>query len=491
MRLKIPGIAFLALVLAGLPVQGQQPAGPFEAIACAPRGADVAAALAGGFVHVTRDSGATWAGVFLDASFVDEGDDEDTESAQPEWPGPPIEDDLEDFEEGIDELEPEWLDGPEREQASGEAGAVRAMLAVADDGRWAVARGETLLVGDGVDRREIGLPPAVRGLRFDGAGNLWIAAERRLLRIDRNLSVREVQARPSGAPVRGPGGGVLVPVADGLLLCCAAPGGVKVKTSARLSAAAERAVAWNPTRPSGALVASRGRLERVPFGDDGAEDEGFAFPDADRLLQDSDGALLLRRRDGSWQRRHGTGWRSAEILDADVDAAGRFWIAADRGISAPARRQTDTGVRPSFEAAGFLEPVDDVGPPPCERALAFPVPRVDLFFGIGHGSTRTTTLPEDADHLARRSWIRGGLRLTGSFGRGAGTDCLPRTEAWAGRQEQRRRRLSALGRAHALAVARLAAADSADEAARARFEAERLAELIRLMTGGFTEEGRP
>lgn len=494
MRTGTATAAALAFVLSAPSTRAQQPAGPFEALACAPGNADVAAVLAGGLVHVTRDGGATWTSAFIGFSGLDGEDEGEPGTADPEWLESPVEEERENHEDEPEEkVEAEWLDGPAGERTAEREPSARPLLAVADDGRWAVLRGETLAIGGAGNRREIGLPAGARGLRFDGAGDLWIAAEGRLVRVDPDGAAWEVPARANGAPIRGPGGGVLVPAMDGLLLAGGSRDDLAVMTLVRLPVAAVRALAWNPARPSAALVASRGRLVRVTLAGGVAAGAGSAFADADRLAADAGGGLLLRREDGSWYRRGRTGWRRIDAVDIDIDAAGRPWLAADRGISTPvAGRPAVTGSPPPFAAAGFLEPVDEIGPPPCEPVVAFPVPRVDLFFGIGHGSTRTATEPEDTDHLGRRARIEGGLRLTGDFGAGAGADCLPRREAWARQQDQRRRRLATLTRARALAAAELAGKPALSRAAWLRLESERLAELIRLMTGTPPEsEERP
>ncbi|HUT78538.1 MAG TPA: hypothetical protein VM285_12670, partial [Polyangia bacterium] len=198
MRIAVPGIAVLALILTGSPARAQQPAGPFEALACAPAEMNTAAALAGDFVHVTRDGGATWTRVFIGVLRTDDARDEAAEAAGEDWDETSPEDDGEDSEDEADEVEPEWLDGPAREQSTEEGDTTRPLLAVADDGRLAVTRGGTLLIGGATARREIGLPPAARGLRFDGAGNLWIAADSRLVRVEPDGGWWEVLAAVAG-----------------------------------------------------------------------------------------------------------------------------------------------------------------------------------------------------------------------------------------------------------------------------------------------------
>lgn len=311
-RVRLPSTAAAALVpiLAGFPLAAGQPPGPAWAIACAPTGADTAAVLAAGAVHVTRDGGATWVRLPLaeavpaeEEATVDDGD------SGLEWGSPPFRDDGTDDPEagaGDDETEAEWIDDPEPEAPAEEDRAVT-LLAVADDGRFALARETTLVLGGPGpgSRRELSIPPGARGMRFDAAGSLWLSTADRLLRFDPGGAAREVPVAVAGAPARGPDGGVLVPLRSGLLLVGTDPGATTAGGIRSLPVAADRVVAWDPARPDGAVVAVRGRLERVPLREGPAEAVGRGFPDADRLLAGHGGVLFLRRADADPERSKG------------------------------------------------------------------------------------------------------------------------------------------------------------------------------------------
>jgi len=486
-RISTCHLAILAFLFGGAATLAQEPAGPVRAVACAPTDPDTGAVLSGGAIHLTRDGGATWSRILLGEVFSFDETDQAAETVdlEPDWENAAWYDE-EQYHEDVDS---EREDDAEEEAADEDPAASGVLLAAADDGRFAALRGRALILGGprAGALREIDLPSGVRGMRFDAGGDLWIAAEDRIVRVDPRGGTREIRAAVAGAPARGPGGGVLVPTMDAVLLAGGADADADASPVeiASLPVAGERAVAWDPNSPSLLLLAARGRLVRLSLADGRAGDAGRILAAVDRLLPDGDGGISARRDDGVWYRGGIAGWRRTDARDIDVDARGRRWIASDLGIGAPGGdrpipRPREPERRP---LAVPLEPVDEVGPPPCEPVLLFPVPRVGLFLGIGHRSRRTTVLPDESEQLTRRAGVRAGLSLTGDFGPPRRSACLPRFEDWAKRQELRRRGLAALSRSHALAAGGLAGASSLAETARLQLETERLAELIRLMTG--------
>ena len=471
-----------------------RPSGPVRALACAPSRSEVAAALVGESVWITRDSGSSWSReAVLSPALADHeshpgaaeaGEPADESAVIPDFaPTPP--------EEQHRVGDSELLARERSELAGGVGGTSRVDLAVGDDGSFAALLGEQLFVR-WAGSRAIGrakVEGAV-GVHLDGWGGLWVAAERALLGYARASTV-SVPARQHavacvGSPSRGASADQLVvPLEDGVARISVPRYGAAVLDVERVGPVAAAA-----TAKIGLLVVARGRVSRLVPG------AGLVsmFP-VNGVVRE-----LLVAGDGTvWVDAGGAGWlaggaarrfRATTALAVAVDAVGRVWIGTPHGPLAPGSGSGPTGpARPApvvpvgrFVAGAMSRFDRELGDPPCRPPVVL-VPRARVLLGAGHGSTRETDLPGPIDEAGRRTWAYAGIRLEWSFGPVDPTECVNRLADAAERRDERRRRVASLVEAWRRAVAREERARCVAEAIEARTERDRLAELIRIASG--------
>jgi hypothetical protein len=203
-----------------------------------------------------------------------------------------------------------------------------------------------------------------------------------------------------------------------------------------------------------------------------------------------DGELWIAAAGQGWLRRGESSFRRTELEAAAVDAAGRIWRGTQHGPLGPGQRvgpptpvaRVDAGVaRLVTGAAGVLD--QELGPPPCRRSPFNPLPRAGLVVGVGRGSTREIGLPGPVEQAEQRTWVYVEVALVWTFGPLVPSECVDRLERWSGLGQARRQRVAALHAAWTRAAGRAAGTDDLTEGIAARMERDRLAELIRILSG--------
>lgn len=496
-RLASFAIAPLLLVCWSLEAR---PSGPVQALACAPGRSDVAAALVGDSVWTTGDGGRTWSrAAVLPRPLTDEGEVGGHAAADPLWETgsvlPGLEESaLEEEQHRVGEADFEAQGGSE---VAGDEGATNGgpLIAVGDDLTWAALVGERLYIGQpGAGVKANAEVHGAAGLYVDRGGGVWVTVSGALLFFDGSSGWRSPRRYPlagAGQPVPGVRPGeILVPARDGILEVRRRVGQVAELVLDRVGPISALAVG-----PHGELVlVSRGRIERrspgtVPV------DLGPAPGSVVRLYVDRKGTCWIQTADGRWSSDSGGGSRASTALAVAVDADGRLWLGTPHGpigpaeaIGPPARQLPLSGVAVAPFVSAAMAAIDrELGDPPCRKPFN-PLPRAGLVIGFGRGSTREIELPGPIEQAGLTTWIYVELGLSWSFGPVSPTECAARLEAAAELRDERRRQVATLVAAWRNAAAMAEAAEGLSEIAAATLERDRLAELIRILSGILPEE---
>jgi hypothetical protein len=431
-----------------------RPRGRVEALACAPSNPDVAAAIVGGVVWVTRDGGVTWRSARrLDPLFA---------------PTP---------EETADAAATEDVaEAPAEADASATKELV---LAVGDRGEWAAAAAGRWVAefGGGITvHAERGL--AVSGLAFDAGARLWIAAGDRLVVVEDGRAVQVVVNAGSGAPAPlGGSGSVLVPGALGIAEIAVGAGG---DVATRIAGPVAEAVGVDAI--DGAVYAVRhGAISRV--GDGGKTAFVARAPVHASRLVISGGAFWVLA-DGRWHTSATSGGpRPIPARAIAADARGRLWLGADQGPIAP---QEPSSAVPAIAASRAPEVTIEFArrpPPPCPRPAAALLPDLALSFGFGLGEVASSTIDAAADTAGTRSWLAAGLTVTWALAPAVDGSCAARRERYAEDECDRLARHVELRAELARAIAAKAAARTIEDALSAANAVDAIVAQI-AVTGG-------
>jgi hypothetical protein len=208
------------------------------------------------------------------------------------------------------------------------------------------------------------------------------------------------------------------------------------------------------------------------------------------LLVAGSGELWILVPGQGWLRRQGEVFRRTEYSAVAVDADGRIWLGTQHGPLVPGLEPGPPVPAIAFTpgvahlVAGAVRVLDqELGPPPCRRTPFDPLPRARLIVGSGRGSTREVGLPGPSEQAELRTWVYVEVELSWTFGPLAPTECVGRFERWSELGQERRQRVSVLHSAWSRAAGGAEVAGDLAEAVEARMERDRLAELIRIVSG--------
>jgi hypothetical protein len=470
-----------------LDARGDGPVGRVQAVACAPSNELVAAVLISWRVWITVNGGESWS---TPARLQDdEGTDLESRGTRETI--------------GADSsIVPEGLSGgmfsevqeqegffPQRDR-NGDGLDVpqeNISLSVSDSGVWAVLVGDDLVTGSkssGSGRsRKI---EEAMGALFDGAGDLWVVARDKLLRIRGGTS--RVYRTISGARIPGRGvhpGQIVVPGKEGLWI---------IETDG--DEPSMELIAIGSVDAAGALVgdtgwyaAARGRIWRIRA--DGKVMVHVTVPGrVDRLLVDCEHVMRTAGANGAW-RQNGL---PMSALAVAVDTAGKVWLGTVTGPVAPGttpsmEREVTTHASIYTHLGGVrVELASSPGPPPCRRFAFNPLPQARLIARMGRSDGRGVGLPENSNEEKTRTWAYMGVRLTWTFEPLSLPSCVMRVQRWHETIDAGVSRLAELWAAWRRAATIRPDENDPEGSVAAAMEKERLAELIRIASGSYPKE---
>ncbi len=475
---------FVALAAAASPPSAAAgPVGPTRAVACAPGDAETAIAVVGRALWVTRNGGRSWSRVLTVSTAADGGSSAGKTAFAFEGPDRALIPAAEELE--VEEESAGSAPGARTFPSPGEAGqeASEPLPAVDDEGSWALARGDEVIIGGpgpGVRRRIFAERP--RGLLFDREGGLWLVERDRVRLLESGGSRREWTVFSRGAPVRGPGGEIAVPSGKGLWIADPATLEVELRRFGPAEAVA-------PAGEKGVWIAARRRgLVRV-LASGSAVPIGRVPAGTIRLVAGREGRLRARDRRRVWWEKTGSGWRRALDRAYAVDGSGRWWFGTESGPRGPASPKAAASLRPAPAiGAGAVRWELDPGLPPCRRSPLDPLPRLRLDAGFGKGSVRWRSLPEEEEEAGLRSWAYVSIRLSWNLDPIPPADCARENRRFADAVLARRGRAGRIERALGRALGRCREANDAAEIAEWTLETRRLAETLRILSAAKEEE---
>ncbi len=472
-----------------LDARGDGPVGRVQALACAPSNELVAAVLIAWRVWITLDGGERWS---TPARLRNgEGIDLESQKAPKNMVTEPT---IvpQGHSGGVFSKEQE-IENPIADMDRNVVGRVvseeNISLAVSDSGSWAVAMGNDLVTGSkssGSGRsRKI---EEVMGAAFDGAGDLWVVARDKLLRI-RGGTTR-VYRTIAGAriPVRGVHPGqIVVPGKEGLWVIETGGEEPSMELIAMGSVDAVSALAGE----DGWYTAARGRIWRVRA-DGKVMARGTVPGRVDRLLVDREHVMHTTGANGAW-RKNGL---PVSALAVAVDNEGRVWLGTATGPVPPGTtpvmvREVKTHAIIYPHLAGVrVELTRSPGPPPCRRFAFNPLPAARLIARMGRSDGRGVALPENTNEEKIRTWAYMGVRLTWEFEPLYFASCVTRVQRWHETVDAGVSRLAELWTAWRRVAAAMPDENDPEGNVAAAMEKERLAELIRIASGIYPKEER-
>ena len=476
-------------MLPAIDARGDGPVGRVQALACAPSNELVAAVLISWRVWITVDGGESWS---TPARLQDdEGIDLESQEAQ-ETVGAESSIVPEGLSGGVfsEEQEQEGF-FPERDwnDVGLDVPEKNISLTVNDSGAWAVLMGEDLVTGSksSGSGRSRKIEEAI-GALFDGAGDLWVVARDKLLRIRGGTS--RVYRTIAGA--RMPGRGVhpvqiIVPGKEGLWVI--ETGGDE--PSMELIAIGSVDAAGALVGEAGWYAAARGRIWQVRA-DGKVTVRGTVPGRVDRLLVDREHVMRTAGANGAW-RQNG---RPMSALAVAVDTEGKVWLGTATGPVAPGTtpsmaREVTTHASIYPHLGGVrVELASSPGPPPCRRFAFNPLPQARLIARMGRSDGRGVDLPENSNEEKTRTWAYMGVRLTWKFEPLSLPSCIMRVQRWHETVDAGVSRLAELWTAWRRAAAVMPDENDPGGSVAAAMEKERLAELIRIASGIYPKEER-
>ena len=476
-------------VLPALDARGDGPVGRVRALACAPSNELVAAVMIDRRVWITVDGGESWntPARLRNDEVVDSESQEAQETMVAESTIVP-----QGHSGGVfsEEQEQEGF-FPERYRNVVEldVSEKNVFLAVSDSGAWAVFSGDDLVTGNkssGSGRsRKI---EESMGAVFDAAGDLWVVARDKLLRI-RGGTTR-VYRTIAGAriPVRGVHPGqIVVPGKEGLWVIETGDDEPSMKLVAIGSADAAGALVGE----AGWYAAARGRIWRVRA-DGKVTVRGTVRGRVNRLLVDREHVMHTAGVNGAW-RKNGL---PVPALAVAVDNEGKVWLGTATGPEPPGApplmaRVVETHATIYPHLAGVrVELARSPGPPQCRRFAFNPLPQARLIARMGRSDGRGVDLPENSSEEKIRTWAYMGVRLIWKFEPLSSVSCVTRLQRWHETVDAGVSRLAELWTDWRRVEAVMPDENDPVGNVVAAMEKERLAELIRIASGIYPKEER-
>ncbi|MCP4197017.1 MAG: hypothetical protein GY762_07680 [Proteobacteria bacterium] len=502
---------FFSALLFGIGTKAATPRGSVQEIACALTNQNVAAALIDNAVWITLDGGIRWKQT---ARFAQENR---FTGMEPE-PKRPLEASESSFSIRPHQRRPNWeipVEDPDIEITGIVPDPIHRYLAVGDNGTWALALGESLIIGDplaGV-RRRIKLAD-IRGLLFDRKGRLWVTVENGVIFFGKAANSFKGRKRfnlpGAGEPVRSTQTDeMLVPGRAGLWVV-SLNGNGKEALIGPFPLSTIDAIAVLPGRNLLYAISLRRlkRLSLVPSDDPtcrGLSNRARCLvlvqdicptPAPVRRLQvDRTGRIHIFTGRSGWFERSGNSWRPLRVRALAVDAIGRLWSGTDHGPIAPspetAATPDETPLVPRF--ANLLHAaISDVyrwpGAPRCRKIHLRPLPALRGFFSVGRRASlhREIAIPPVGAHHQTQFHI--GVQFTWRFDPLTQWRCIPHHVRFHALKQQRIQETEALWKSLQRTSKQRESATNVLQAAVHHLDRQQLQELLRIKSGTLPNE---
>jgi hypothetical protein len=502
---------FFSALLFGIGTKAATPRGSVQEIACALTDHNVAAALIDNAVWITLDGGISWKQT---ARFAQA----DRFTGMEPEPKNPLEASDSSLTIRPYQRRPDWQipgEDPDIEISGIFPDPTHRYLAVGDNGTWALALGESLIIGDplaGV-RRRIKLAD-IRGLLIDRKGGLWVTVENGVIffakAADSFKGKKQFNVPGAGEPVRSTHTDeVLVPGRAGLW-AISLNGNGKETLNGPFPLSAIDAIAVLPGRNLLYAVSLR-RLKRLSFvpADDPTcrelsnrprclvqvQDIGPLPAPVRRLQVDRTGRIHIFTGRSGWFEKSGSSWRPLRVRALAVDAIGRLWSGTDHGPIAPSPKTpatTDAAPHGPRFATLLRAAISDVyrwpGAPRCRKMHLRPLPALRGFVSVGRRASlyREMAIPPAGDHHQTQFHI--GVQFSWRFDPLTQWRCIPHRVRFHALKQQRIQEIEALWKLLQRTPKQREPATNVLQAAVHHLDRQQLQELLHIKSGTFPNE---